>query len=236
MQVKVRSFTMHAKKSKKDGDKPMRFKIGDSVKVKKGVMCPDDDTVCMSGWQGRVFDVDDDVIGIRWDSITLRQLPVDYITKSEEEGLGWTEMYLGPDEIEPAAPRDSEKEAGNTADEMESKHQWLRSDEESKRIFQVIADAEDEIEAWHRHLNTVLTFPFEAEISEPQRGGPLKSGDTVKVHSISDFDDDDLYGLLVNVTRGRERFVLPLGDLTVLNKSSPNFLPVQDYCVWFANR
>lgn len=94
---------MPAKKNKRAGNKPNRFKIGDSVKVKKGVMCPDDDTVCMSGWQGRVFDVNNDVIGIHWDSITLRQLPVDYITKSEEEGLGWTEMYLGPDEIKPAA-------------------------------------------------------------------------------------------------------------------------------------
>lgn len=110
---------MPAKKNKKTRNKSKCFKIGDPVKIKKGVMCPDDDTVCMSGWQGRVFDVDDDVVGIRWDSITLRQLPVDYITKSEEEGLGWTEMYLKPDEIELATPRDSEKEAGNTAEEFD---------------------------------------------------------------------------------------------------------------------
>ena len=50
----------------------MSFKIGDSVKIKEDVMYPDDESVCMSHWQGRVFDLDDDdVIGIRWDSITL---------------------------------------------------------------------------------------------------------------------------------------------------------------------
>ena len=215
----------------------MSFMIGDSVKVKEGVMCPDDDSVCMSHWQGRVFDMDDDnVIGIRWDSITLKQLPLEYITKSEKEGLGWTEMYLAPNEIEPASPRDTKEYADETADEMESKFQWLGDDDEDRRIFQVIADAEDEIKAWRGHLTDVLTFPFEAEVSEPQDDGPLRTGDKVRVHSISDLDDDDLYGLLVDVTRGRERFVLPLGDLTVLDKTSANFLPVQDYCVWFANR
>ena len=215
----------------------MSFKTGDAVKVKEGVMCPDDDSIRMSHWQGRVFDIDaDDVIGIRWDSVTLKQLPLAYITKSEDEGLDWTEMYLRHDEIEPASPRDSKEEADATADQMVSKFQWLGSDDEDRRIYQVIADAEDEIEAWHRHLTDVLAFPFEAEVGEPQDCGPLRSGDKVRVHRISDFDDDDLYGLLVDVIRGRERFVFPLGDLTVLDKRSANFIPVQDYCVWFANR
>ena len=36
----------------------MPFKIGDSVKVKARVMCPDDDSVCVAGWQGRIFEID----------------------------------------------------------------------------------------------------------------------------------------------------------------------------------
>ena len=215
----------------------MIFKIGDSIRVRKGVMCPDDDSVCMSQWQGRIFDIDEDgIIGIRWDSITLRQLPRAYIKKSEEEGLDWAEMYLGSDEIEPALPRDSEKESNDIADQMESKFQWFGADQEGERILQVIDEADDEMEAWRRHLTQVLTFPFEAKISEPQDRGPLRRGDKVTVHSLIDSDDNDLYGLLVDITRGRERFLLPLGDLTVLDKTSANFLPVQDYCVWFANR
>jgi hypothetical protein len=54
----------------------MSFKIGDSVRVKDTVMCPDDDSLCIGGWQGRVFEIEDGV-GIRWDSITLKQLPVE---------------------------------------------------------------------------------------------------------------------------------------------------------------
>jgi len=211
----------------------MPFKIGDSVRVKEAIMCPDDDSVGIGGWQGRVFEVDE-CVGIRWDSITLKQLPPEYIKQSEEEGLDWAEMYLSVDEIESISPRDSEETADNVREEMESASLWLGDDDEDKRIFKVIADADDESEAWNNHLAQMLTFPFEAEVSEPQDRGPLGDGDKIKVKGI--VDADDLYGILVNVSRGRERLVFPLCDLTVVNRKSPNYTPVQDYCVWFANR
>jgi hypothetical protein len=56
---------------------------------------------------------------------------------------------------------------------MESARLWLGDDEEDKRIFKVVADADDEIKAWNNHLAQMLTFPFEAEVSEPQDRGPL---------------------------------------------------------------
>jgi len=212
----------------------MAFKIGDSVKAKRGVMCPDDDSVSIAGWLGRVFEVEDDgIIGIRWDSITLKQLPQEYIKHSEEEGMDWSEMYLAADEIEPASPRDSEQAADQVREEMESTSSWLGDGEEGERILNVIADAEDEVEAWNDHLEKVLTFPFDAEISEPQDRGPLRGGDHIQVKSIA--EADDLYGVLVNVTKGRKHYVFPLCDLTVLDNKSPNYIPVKDYCVWFAN-
>jgi len=199
-------------------------------------MCPDDNLVCIGGWQGRVFEIEkeDNIIGIRWDSITLKQLPLEYIKRSEEEGLGWTEIYLAVDEIEPASPRDSQAQAEDTAEKMESKSQWLGKDEEDKRIFKVIADAEDEIAAWSNYLREILKFPFEAKVSEYQEQGPLKNGDKVQVQKIT--EADDLYGILVDVQHGCRDFVFPLCDLTALNKKSANYTPVQDYCVWFANR
>ena len=212
----------------------MPFEIGDSVRVKEGVMCPDDDSVCIGGWQGRIFEIDEGIVGISWDSIALKQLPHDYIKQSEEQGLGWSGMCLSVDVIEPASPRDSEKTAREVRNSMESTSHWLGDGQDGVRILKVIADAEDEIEAWNDHLAKVLTFPFDAEVSEPQDRGPLDCRDQVKVKGIVEVDD--LYGVLVNLSRGRERFVFPLCDLTVLDKKSPNYRPVKDYCVWFANR
>ncbi|CAK8716278.1 hypothetical protein GMJAKD_05430 [Candidatus Electrothrix aarhusensis] len=48
-------------------------------------------------------------------------------------------------------------------------------------------------------------------------------------------DTEDIYGVLVLLRHGREKYEFPLCDLEVLDKSSPNYQPVQDYAVWFAN-
>ena len=64
----------------------MKFSMGDSVKVENGIMCPDDDCVCIAGWQGRIFDIEE-VVGIRWDSVTLKQLPQEISELYSGKGL-----------------------------------------------------------------------------------------------------------------------------------------------------
>ena len=150
------------------------------MKVKAGVKSPDDDSLSIAGWQGRLSDIDkdEDTIGIQWDGITLDEMPPGFIKHSEIEGLDWAEMYVGVDEIELAPPRDSETEAKRAREALHSRYRWF--------------DGSDEA--------------------------------------------NESYGVLVNVTRGDERMVFPLCDVTVLNKKSPCYLPVEDYRVWFANR
>jgi hypothetical protein len=211
----------------------MPFKIGDSVRVKDGVMCPDDESVCIGGWQGRIFEIED-AVGIRWDSVTLKEIPVDYIQRSEEEGLGWSEIYLSPDEIESVKPRDSKNTADRVRKEMESLYSWLGEGEEGERIFSVIANTDDPLEGWNVYLTRTLKFPFDAVVSESQDAGSLKYGAKIKVLKIEEMDD--AYGILVVVSDGQNHDVFPLCDLTVRDKKSSNFLPVQDYCVWYANR
>ena len=65
----------------------MNFKIGDSVSVKKGIKDPDLG-FDIGAWQGRIseVDIDDDLICIDWDSITLQQMQASTITQSEKEG------------------------------------------------------------------------------------------------------------------------------------------------------
>jgi hypothetical protein len=211
----------------------MPFKIGDSVRVKDGVMCPDDESVCIGGWQGRIFEIED-AVGIRWDSVTLKEIPVDYIQRSDEEGLGWSEIYLSPDEIESVKPRDSKNTADRVRKEMESLYSWLGEGEEGERIFSVIANTDDPLEGWNVYLTRTLKFPFDAVVSESQDAGSLKYGAKIKVLKIEEMDD--AYGILVVVSDGQNHDVFPLCDLTVRDKKSSNFLPVQDYCVWYANR
>lgn len=89
------------------------LEIGDSVKVREGIMCPDLEDLCIEGWQGKVSEVGEGedgiiLIGIRWDSITLKNLPDYFIEQSEEEGLEYARMYLWQEDVKPIECRDTE--------------------------------------------------------------------------------------------------------------------------------
>ena len=219
------------------------FRISDCVKVKDAVKDPDFGTD-LSGWQGRISNIDasgDDItISIQWDSVTLKNMPVEMIEQGEEQGLDWAEMGLGADEVEPAKPRDNQRDVDQIKAQLSSKHGWAASGEEGKRIQQVLAamDADedlDEFGAWEEHLEKNLRFPFEAVIAEFQERGPLRGRDKVIVTGIGDVMDEK-YGIIVELKVGRRKYAFPLCDLEATDKKSANYQLVKDYAIWFANR
>ncbi len=116
------------------------FKIGDSVKVKADVLCPDDESVSLGGWQGRIIETEDaedgkQLINIEWDSATLKKISIRYITDSEEEGLGWWEMWLYTSEVESVALRESAVDARMFRDSWASKFHWLGEGKQGERIL-----------------------------------------------------------------------------------------------------
>ncbi len=221
----------------------VKFKVGDSVVVKEGVMCPDYEGLSIAGWQGRVVEFYEEegrpTVCFALDSIPLRSLPDEYVRQSEIDGLDWSQMGLFVDEVELTQPRDTAQDVKAAYDEIASRHYWDHLGEEGEGIQKVLAgvDPHDDwacMKAWGKYLKSALSFPFDAEVSELQEGGPLQAGDKVKVLGIGLVDD--LYGVIVDVRLGRRKYALPLCDLEVVDKKSPNYQPVQDYCVWFANR
>ncbi len=202
------------------------FDIGDSVRVKAGVRCPDYDSLSIAGWQGRTFEIQEDerTVGICWDSVTLDELPEYFIKDCEAEGLSWAEMYLDVDDIEPAPPRDDEQEVDRVQGKLHRKYRWIDGDEEGERIFAVIAGVgeDDELDAWLEHLSRSLVFPFDAKV-EYQGRSTLMQGERVRVLGLS--EADEIHGVLVDVVRGEESLIFPLCDLTVMDTKSPNYLP-----------
>ena len=215
---------------------PVPFKVGDSVHVKAGAKDPDLN-LPISGWQGRVTVIEDDMVDIAWDSLTLQAMPAKMIDWCEEEGLDWAEMRLGIDEVEPAKPRDTPAAAARAKKTLAAQHAYAYLGEEGHRILKVLAgiDPDDEmkaLKAWRKHLKAALTFPFEAVVSE--HGGPFRVGEEVRVTGLSDVIDDG-YGLIAELGARHAGSAYPLCDLEVTRKS-PNQLLVHDYAVWFANR
>ena len=225
--------------------KEMRPEVGDSVVVKEGVRCPDYGVLSLAGCQGRVANLEKGtersgpMVCIKWDSSTLRSLPEDYVRESEVEGLDWKEMVLSVDDVDRADPRDADDDVEEAVSEISSRHRFDHLDEQGARIHEALADCDPDddwecMNAWAEHLDSALSFPFEAEISEHQDRGPLRYGDHLKVLDIADVDD--LYGAIVDVRKGRHRYAFPLCDLKAKDKESPNCQALDDYRAWFANR
>ena len=96
----------------------MALHVGDSVVVKSDVLDPDFG-FDISGWQGRIEEVDDGkTLFIRWDSITLREMRLDIIIRCENENLDWEVMTLDVDEIAVTTARDSKEEVSRTASQL----------------------------------------------------------------------------------------------------------------------
>ena len=219
------------------------FKVGNSVVLKPATTDPDFG-INTGGWQGRISGMDASergqiFVSIQWDSITLKNMPGSVIEQCEERGLAWTEIVLAAKAVELTAPRDTEEDVAKAVAKLATKYAWSYLGEQGKRIQQALAsvDPDDEmaaLEAWEEYLEGTLTFPFQAEIDEWQERGPLQAGDRVKVTGIDLVDD--MYGIIVDVRRGRRKYACPLCELKVLDEDSLNYQIVKDYRVWFADR
>jgi len=220
----------------------MKFKIGQTIKIKNGVLCPDDSEFDLSGWTGRIIDLVEDeepTVCIEFDSITLKDMPEKYVKKSEQEDLDWSKIYLYETEVEPTASRDTEQEAKIVRNEIKKRFEWIGIGSEGELIQSVINSAEsfkewDALKAWEKYLEKNLQFPFETFIHEYQGRGPLNEGDKLKVFGIELVDDH--YGIIVACRKERKRHDFPLVDLKVTEKKSINSDIIEAYQTWFANR
>ena len=103
------------------------------------------------------------------------------------------------------------------------------------------AKKKEEKRDWETYLAQHLSFPFEAqadEISDEEffgigDPGPIRYRDKLKV--VNTGFDDDKYGIIAEIRKGRKKYYYPLCDLDVLDKKSPNYKIVDDYRTWFAN-
>jgi len=100
---------------------------------------------------------------------------------------------------------------------------------------------EGEQRDWQTYLSQHLTFPFAAKVDEVSdeeffgRGDPgsIRYEDEVTVLNTN--FEDDLYGVIAEIRKGKKKYSYPICNLAVLDKKSPNYKIVADYRVWFDN-
>ena len=96
---------------------------------------------------------------------------------------------------------------------------------------------------WKLWLKENLSFPFDVKRMEDEddayftdiaRHEPFRLGHTFSVLGLG--YEDDLRGIFVKVKEGRKTGHVPLCDVEVTSRYNPNYWPVKEYVVWFANR
>ena len=82
----------------------MKIKIGDYVRVKKGIRDPDYSKFVIGGFQGTIFSVDEypdeTLVGIKWDEETLSKMPKKIVERFLKENFQHDKMYLSADEVD----------------------------------------------------------------------------------------------------------------------------------------
>ncbi len=98
---------------------------------------------------------------------------------------------------------------------------------------------------WKSWLEQSLSFPFEARREEDESWSYYEGCviDEKKLFSVGHVmtvlgieAEDGHYGVLVKVRERGKTGTVVLCDLEVTSKDNPNFWPVREYVVWFANR
>ena len=96
---------------------------------------------------------------------------------------------------------------------------------------------------WTSWLKENLFFPFDVKRMEDEDDAyftdvaqhePFRLGHAFSVLGIG--HEDDLRGVFVKVKEGRKTGHMPLCDIEVTSRYNPNYWPVKEYVVWFANR
>ncbi|MCH7685624.1 MAG: hypothetical protein IH899_02905 [Planctomycetes bacterium] len=215
-----------------------KFKTGDKVRVRQGVMDTDYPDMPLGGWAGTIVEVHDDgMYTIRWSKETLASIHPVFEKRCEKDGFGFDQYWLGTDDLESdtGAPLEIEQPDQITTKPLSPKDQ----DDRIRMVFELtsndpLPDVDDEtLEAYHEYLSKNLVFPFTAE-----HGAEYGHPERVKVIGLGDPDDepmiDEMYGILCEARMEGQIVTLPLGELADA-KGKPNRQLIDDYCYWLHN-
>ena len=240
------------------------MKVGDSVRVRQGILDPDTNKFDMSGWQGRIRDITrqsgSSSIEVAWDSITLNHLPKAFVENSIEEGYDYSTMFLGMEDLELTEPRDKESDIEKALEKIEGQYHHSAYDEQEKRIATILATDDlmvtDENQRKYFDFlkkniqdNILLTgaedFSWEEKYlfggwskKEYEELKKTRPSYTDKFEFIELMEDiDEAYGVMAKVKRVKDKklFELPLWDLKCIDQNSKSDEYISDYSFWMTN-
>ncbi len=125
------------------------FKLGDSIILRPGEK-HEELNLDMSGWRGRVVDIDEDGdLLIAWDSQTLQDIPETAVSQWIDEGIDWTCMFIEADALLPYDPRDTILDSLTAARQRTAQYGLNFDDITDNPLYDDLIDSEwEEGEEW----------------------------------------------------------------------------------------
>ena len=118
------------------------MKIGDCVKVKRGILDWEFEKYDMTGWQGRIIEIDH-VDGIQFqielDSITLKQISRRYILESLDNGSDYAIMDVNSLDVEKVEPRDTVDEVRAVRKMMNEKLDYVSVLDDEENVTKLLS-------------------------------------------------------------------------------------------------
>ena len=218
-----------------------RFPVGSSVEViADKTLGQGFSDISINGWQGRVEEAltngEEVVYVVALDSATLRQLPKRFIEFTCEEEYGAFSRYeFEEEDLALAQPRDTEEEARIAQRQLFHRYFWgnIDEDEQAARIYNVMlkSPASEDIDNWVAYFHNEVEYPFHAVV-EGLVLQHIEPGTEIEVLGLEGIDEEDGFGLVASIKKGRAILSYPLMELMPVNDHDPKAQPLLDYRYW----
>lgn len=228
----------------KKGPVNARFKVGDKVRVKRGVTDPDFPDMPLGGWSGIVTEIIEHRGQVncvfKLDERTLASLHSIFLRRSEIDGLDHEFMGLGQEEIEldDGVPVPIEQPTAIVP-------RPLAVDDQDDRVRMAFGLTHDDLlpevnrsnqRIYGRYLLAHLTLPFRAQYRPGRRrstGKPVR----LTVTGLDDLDGyevEERYGLIGVGKEPGGPVEFPLIEVEGIEGETNRRL-IEDYAYWLAN-
>lgn len=211
-----------------------KFKEGDSVRIGKNVI-DEDSRIGLSGLVGRVEDIyygyDEEIIyEIELDSISLRQLPADFIEEAIRVEDDFQNFELAENQLKKCRARDSAADTKGAYRKNLHRYLWNYLDEVTQKRLQTILLQKPNLldwENWQLFLEKKLKFPMAVK----SRGMiDFRKGKRLEITGIAGYNEEA--GLIMYVNARNQSGSYPLFDLIPTAKNAALKQIFEDYYIW----
>lgn len=189
------------------------------------------------GWHGRVDEALTDgnrvIYSIELDSPTIASLPEAFLKMlCEESPLPCFEFLA--EELQTASPRDTIEEATASQRAVYHRYFWgdIEKDQQATRIHRIMMKnpSSSDLENWLDFFQNEVQYPLPA-VAAGLIFTQLPHGTPVEVVGIEGLDEEDCYGIIASVKKGRAIISYPLMELGPASEEAQCW-PIKDYQYW----